>query len=242
MSRLLREAVVDELEFEPSIDTARIGVTVGDDGVVTLSGHVGTYIQKVAALGAARRVKGVHAVADEIAISQDGPAASDEDVARRALLILQWDSMVPADAVKLTVREGWVTLTGEVSWQFQRDAAEEAMGRLSGVRGITNGIVLKPAAQVANVNAQIESALKRRAETEARAITVTVRDGVVTLTGDVETWAERQAVRSAAWAAAGVRTVEDHLRVVPGAHRLRPGRRATATRDIGVEDRDFRGR
>jgi osmotically-inducible protein OsmY len=216
MSKLeLRQDVLAELEYEPSIDAAHVGVAV-EDGVVTLTGHVTTYAQKVAALEATRRVKGVLAVADEIEIRYPGGKhEADDEIAARALGILKWDSTIPANAVQVTVRNGWVTLNGQVYWQYQRQAAEADVRKLSGVVGIKNNITIKPMAQVADIKAKIEAALRRRAEVEAKSISVAVRDGgSVTLDGQVDNWAERQAVENAAWSATGVKSVEDRLRIV----------------------------
>ncbi len=212
----LRSRVTDELEFEPSINAAHIGVTV-ESGVVTLTGYVATFAEKMAAEDAARRVKGVRAVADEVVVRPPGhKQTADDEIARRALDILRWDAVVPAGAIEVTVAHGWITLGGQVEWQFQRRAAEEAVRKLSGVIGVSNGLTIAPTVHAADVKAKIEAALQRRAEIEARNITITVRDGgFVVLEGTVDNWDERQAVASAAWSAPGVRSVEDHLRVVP---------------------------
>ncbi|MCW5714665.1 MAG: BON domain-containing protein [Bauldia sp.] len=212
----LRSRVTDELEFEPSIDAAHIGVAV-ESGVVTLTGYVATLAAKMAAEAAARRVKGVRAVADEIVVRPPGHKENaDDEIARRALDILRWDAVVPAGAIEVTVADGWITLGGQVEWQFQRRAAEEAVRKLSGVIGVVNGLTIAPLLKPADVKGKIEAALRRRAEIEARNITVTVRDGgFVVLDGTVDNWDERQAVAAAAWSAPGVRSVEDHLKVVP---------------------------
>ncbi len=208
----LRQDVIDELDFEPMIDSADIGVLAADS-VITLTGHVPTYAQKIAAERAVWRVKGVKAVIQNIAVQYNGEG--DEDLAKRALGVLRWDSTVPDD-VHLTVHRGWITLTGEVTWQFQRTNAESALRRLVGVVGITNNIKLKPKAspQVDAVKRRIEDALKRSAEVEARQIRVDIRDaGKVTLEGRVDTWTERAAVERAAWSVPGVQAVVDHLAV-----------------------------
>ncbi|MEY9608016.1 osmotically-inducible protein OsmY [Bradyrhizobium elkanii] len=134
-NRQLQQMVLDELDFEPSIDSANIGV-VADDGVVTLTGHVPSYAQKVAAEQAARRVKGVHGVAQEIEVRYaSDKRTSDDEIAKRALSIIRWDTTIPDDAVQVTVQKGLVTLTGKVAWQFQKNAAEKAVRRLSRRRG-----------------------------------------------------------------------------------------------------------
>ena len=209
----LRQEVLDELEFDPVIDAAHIGVTV-DGGVVTLTGHVSSYAEKLAAEAAARRVRGVRAIAEEIEVRYPGhKQTSDDEIARRALSILRWDVFVPHEAIKLTVHKGLVTLAGEVQWYFQKHAAETAIRKLSGVTGVVNDITIKPTANVANIKGKIEDALKRHAEVEAKGIRVTVLNDEVTLDGKVDSWDERQAVISAAWSAPGVRSVEDNLTV-----------------------------
>ena len=209
----LRQNVLDELEFEPSIDAAHIGVTV-DDGVVTLTGHLSSYAEKIAAEEAVRRVKGVRAIAEEIEVRYPGQKqTSDDEIAKRALNILQWDTFLPHENIRLTVHKGLVTLTGEVQWYFQKSGAEKAIRKLSGVTGVVNDITIKPAVRVADIKSKIENALKRHAEVEAEGIQITVLSDEVTLNGKVESWDERQAVISAAWSAPGVRLVEDHLTI-----------------------------
>jgi osmotically-inducible protein OsmY len=203
--------VMDELEFEPRIDAAHIGVTA-HDGVVTLTGYVFTYADKVTAENAARRVKGVRGLASEIEVRYPGGAkTSDDEIARRVLDMLKWTVTIPDDAVQVTVRNGLVTLTGELSWQYQRQAAEEAVERMDGVSGVVNAITIKPALLVPDIKKKIEDALKRHAEVEARAIRVMVQDGRVSLEGTVDNWDERQAVENAAWSVAGVKSVDDRL-------------------------------
>jgi len=209
----LRKDVLEELEFEPSIDATNIGVAV-DDGVVTLTGHVSSYAQKIAAEAAVRRVRGVRAIAHEIEVRYPGDIkTTDDEIAQRVLSALRWDVTVPAEKINVTVHKGLVTLAGEVPWHFQRSAVENAIRRLIGVTGVVNNIVVKPRAQASDVKAKIEHALRRRAEIEARDIRVSVTDDKVTLNGKVDNWDEREAVERAAWSAPGVRVVEDHLTV-----------------------------
>jgi len=214
-SKQLRQTVIDELEFEPRVDAATIGVAV-ENGVVTLSGHVPSYAAKLSAERAARRVKGVHAIAQEIEVryASDKNTADDE-IAKRAISIIKWDAMTPANAIQVTVQKGWVTLSGEVEWQYQRKAAEDAVRRLSGVNGVFNSITLKPTVNVPDIKKKIEDDLSRHAKVEAQAIRVTVRDGnKVSLEGKVESWDEREAVEDAAWSVAGVQSVDDRLTIV----------------------------
>jgi osmotically-inducible protein OsmY len=210
----LRQDIIDELDFEPSVNAAHIGVAV-DDGVVTLTGHVGSYVEKLAAEQAARRVKGVRAIAQEIDVRYpNDKKTADDEIATRALAILRWNTVVPPDSLQIRVQDGWVTLTGEVEWQFQRVAAESQIRRLSGVAGLTNSITVKPHAQTADIKKKIEEALKRSAEVEARNIQVsTIGDGRIALEGTVHDWQQREAVTNAAWSAQGVLLVEDRLTI-----------------------------
>jgi len=209
----LRQNVLDELEFEPSIDAAHIGVTA-EGGVVTLTGHVATYSEKDAAERAARRVKGVHAIAQEIEVRPYGThVTADDEIAKRSISTLAWRTTVPRDAVTVRVQNGWVTLEGKVEWQYQRNAAASAIRDLAGVVGISNLIAVAPRPTSSDVKRRIEDAFRRDAELEAQAIQVNVLDGKVTLDGTVKRWSERQAAEHAAWSAAGVKSVEDHLRI-----------------------------
>jgi len=209
----LRATIVNELEFEPSVDASHIGVTV-EKGIATLTGHVSSYAEKLAAEAAVRRVAGVRALAEEIEVrfSADKKTADDE-IAKRALDIIDWDVTVPDGAVQVKVERGWITLTGAVEWQYQRKAAEEDVRRLTGVKGVVNQIILKPSITVADVQRRIEDALRRRADVEAKAIRIRVDGAKVMLEGTVQNWDERQAVERAAWSAPGVQSVEDRLTV-----------------------------
>jgi len=207
----LRENVVDELEYEPSIDAAHIGVAA-DKGLVTLTGHVASYAEKQAAIAAVRRVKGVRAIAEEIEVRYPYQKTPDDEIAKRAIDILAWDTMVPSESIQIMVHDGWVTLTGSVDWHYQKKHAEEDVRRLSGVRGVTNAVEIKPSVQPEDIKRKIEEALKRHAEIEASAIRVTVRErNKVLLEGKVGSWDERNAVENAAWSAPGVKSVEDRM-------------------------------
>lgn len=210
----LRQDVIDELEFDPSFSGEHIGVAV-DKNVVTLTGHVNSYAEKLAAIAAARRVKGVHAIAENIEVRYAFQnKTADDQIAKRASDILNWDVLIPSNRVDILVEEGWVTLSGNVDWYFQKTAAEDDVRKLSGVRGVTNKIAIKSSADLANVKSKIESALKRRAEVEANAIRVTIHDGnKVILEGKVDNWEERRAAENAAWSAPGVASVEDRLTI-----------------------------
>ena len=209
----LQKDVNAALEFEPGVDATHVGVTV-DAGVVALRGEVATYQEKLTAERTARHVHGVRAVANELEVKPTGSLVwSDSEIAKAVANMLDLDTAIPEKAVQATVQHGWVTLTGEVSWNFQRMAAEGALRHLFGVRGIVNSIRIKPRVKVSDVKARIEEAFKRSAEIDARNVRVEAHDGVVTLRGRVHSLGEREAAERAAWAAAGVTKVEDQLLV-----------------------------
>jgi len=210
-NNFIRQQILDELEFDPSIDAAKIAVAVSD-GIATLAGTVPSYAEKVAAEQAALRVKGVRAVAQEIkVVSADAKKTGDGDIARRAVDILDWDTSIPAGKVKVEVQNGWLTLSGQVEWQYQKVSAENAVRKLSGVTGISNQITVKPSVSVGDIKTRIEEALKRSAAIEAEAIRVAVSGNAVTLEGRVHAWSERTVAEQAAWSAPGVMSVSDHL-------------------------------
>jgi osmotically-inducible protein OsmY len=207
----LKQDVIDELNFEPSVDAADIGVAV-EDGIATLTGHVPTYAQKDMAEQVALRVKGVKGVAQEIEVRPVGTGqAADDQIAKRAVDTIGWNSSIPAGAVQVKVQKGWVTLTGEVDWQYQRSAAADAVRALGGVLGVSNEIEIRPHPHMTDIKRRIEDALKRAAEVEAKSIGVEVIGGRVTLKGTVKTWAERSAAEKAAWSAPGVQTVVSNI-------------------------------
>jgi len=210
----LRDDILDELAYEPIVDPAHIGVAV-DQNVVTLTGHVGSYAQKLAAISAVRRVKGVHGIADEIEVRAPSDAkTSDDEIASRAINVMSWDSVVPSEDIQVTVRDGLVTLTGKVHWYYQKSSAERDVRNLSGVRSVVNNIEVEPHAKADNVKKKIEAALKRHAEIEAKDVRVTVQDDdEVLLEGKVRNWDEKFAVENAAWSAPGVKNVRDRLTI-----------------------------
>ena len=214
--RELRQNVLDELEFDPAVYAVNIGISV-DEGVVTLSGHVRSYAENMAAERAVRWVKGVRAIAKEIDVRYpEDKKTADDEIAKRAVNILQWYAMISAGALGVTVERGLVTLSGELGWNYQRKQAEEAVRKLSGVVGVVNKISLKPIVTVPDIKKKIEDALARHAKSEAYGIKVTVQnDNEVSLEGEVDNWEERDLVRDAAWSVAGVQSVDDHLTIAP---------------------------
>lgn len=208
--KTLRQDVTDEFEFDPSFDGAHIGIAV-EDGVVTLTGHVESYAQKLAAVAATQRVKGVQGIADEIEVRYpSNPKKADDQIARRALDLLHWDSTVSQYEINALVSAGWITLSGTVNWQFERRAAELCVRKLAGVIGVLNHIKLKQRATSGDIKAKIEAALTRHATVEADAIRVSVTGGDhVVLEGEVDNWRDRNAAEHAAWSAPGVMSVDD---------------------------------
>ncbi len=208
----LKQAVLDELQWEPSVNAAHIGVTA-KDGVITLMGHVENYFEKSAAEKAARRVKDVRGVAEEIEVRLPFSVKhGDEDIASAAVDRLRWNSTFPDGAVKAKVEKGWVTLTGEVDWHYQQEAAANDVRGLWGVTGVSNEITIKPRPNASNIRDKIMVALDRSWFDPAR-INVTAQGGKVTLTGKVNSWYERDEAGSTAWAAPGTTSVENDIYV-----------------------------
>ena len=209
----LQQDVIAELKWEPSINAAQIGVEV-NDGIVTLAGHVSTYAEKRGAERSAQRVSGVRALTVEMDVKLAGSSKrTDADIAGTARNALQWRSAVPNDSVKVMVEGGWVTLSGDVDWEYQRQAAAGAVRYLTGVTGVSDQIAIKPKVSSTAVKSEIEAALKRRATSDAQTISVEVSGADVTLTGEVHSWSERDLAKHSAWGTPGVRSVVDNMTV-----------------------------
>jgi osmotically-inducible protein OsmY len=203
--------VLEELKWDSRVQPNEIGVAV-KDGVVTLTGWVDSYRKKMAAEEAAHRVRGVKAVANDIEVRLPGSAErTDADLAKAALNALKWEAAISTDKVEVTVSKGWVTLRGEVEYNFQKREAERAVERLSGVKGVINLIVVKPRLSPRDLKQQIEKALVRNAETDAEHITVEVQGSKVILRGTVRSYAEKKAAEDAAWSAPGITEVENRI-------------------------------
>jgi osmotically-inducible protein OsmY len=211
----LQKDVLAELAWEPSVNAAEVGVEV-KDGIVTLAGHVRSFVEKWEAERAAQRVSGVRGLAVEMDVNLPGSSRrNDVDIVRSVENALQWMTYVPQDAIKVLVESGWVTLTGEVAWEYQRKAATDGVRGLMGVTGVSDQISIKHMASSNGVKADIEAALKRRAHTDGQNISVEVHGADVTLRGRVHSWSERDLVASCAWGSAGVHSVSDKITVSP---------------------------
>jgi osmotically-inducible protein OsmY len=207
----IQKDVLEELKWDARVRPNEIGVAA-KDGVVTLTGWVDSYLKKLAAEEDAYHVPGVKAVVNDIEVRLPGSAQrSDPDLAKAVLDALKWDAGIPTDKIKVTVDHGWVTLKGEVEYYFQKRDAERAVERLSGVRGVTNLLVVKTQPTPSDLKEQIEKALVRNAETDARRITVEVVGSKVILRGTVSSYAEKKAAEETAWSAPGVTEVDNRI-------------------------------
>jgi len=209
----LQKAVLAELEWEPRVDASQVGVATVN-GVVTLTGSVPSYPERIAADQAVKRVAGVKGIVNDLEVHLPGSSQrEDTDLAQAALRALKWDVMVPADSVTIRVAHGWLTLEGTLEQEYQRNAAERAVRHLRGLRGCVNNIELKPRVTETQVRHRIQAALKRRAEFDANQVKVAVEGSRVTLKGVVHSWREHDDAVNAAWDAGGVSSVEDELTI-----------------------------
>ncbi|WP_298734294.1 BON domain-containing protein [uncultured Chitinophaga sp.] len=211
----IQRNVIDEIRWDPILHSALIEVNV-KDGIVCLKGNVDNFSQRMAAENAAKRVKDVRAVALDLAIRiPDEQKRPDTDIAAAALNALKWSSFVPEDRIRLKVDDGWITIEGEVEWQFQKESAYSAVSDLIGVHGVTNRIKVRPNITPVIVKDVIKKALERSADIEANSINILTDGGRIVLKGKVRSWAERKVVERAVWATPGVIDVKDELIVDP---------------------------
>ncbi|MEV4756391.1 BON domain-containing protein [Micromonospora sp. NPDC049559] len=211
----IQQDVLDELSWEARLQPNEIGVLV-EEGVVTLTGWVDNYAKKWAAERAAHRVNRVRAVANDVEVRlPSGEARTDPDIAVAATRALEWDAFVPVGDIDVTVSNAWVVLRGNVEWEYQRRAAERSVCQLTAVRGVTNGITVRPRSRPDpdELRHRIESALVRSVETDAQGIEIEVRDETIVLAGTVRSWLEREEAERVAWSAPGITTVHNHITV-----------------------------
>lgn len=207
----LQQDVMDELKWDPILNASEIGVSV-KHGVVTLNGYVNSYSKKIAAENAAKRVKGVSAVAEDIEVRLGlTNERNDTQIAEAALDALKWNSNIPHEQIQIKVENGWITLEGEAEWQYQKDAAANAVRDITGVRGISNLIMLTPKIDATVIEKNIRRALQRSADIEANNIDIKTIGNKVILKGKARSWAERNEIERATWSSPGVTEIEDDL-------------------------------
>jgi len=216
----IQKDVMEELRWEPLLNASEIGVAV-KGGIVTLSGTVNTYSKKLAAEEAAKKVSGVKAVAEDIGvkIAMQGKK-TDTEIAEAVLYALKWNTSVPDEKIKVKVEDGWVTLEGEVEWEYQRNAAKNAVNNLSSVIGVLNNVKIVPTLKTVDVKSKIAAAFQRSATIDAERITITAEGSKIILTGKVRSYAEIRDAENAAWLAPGVNRVENKLVIDTGVYAL----------------------
>lgn len=209
----LKQDIIAELTWEPSVNAAQIGVEV-KHGTVTLAGHIDSYTEKLNAERAAQRVAGIKGLAIELDVKLPGYGKrTDGDIAQSVERSLGWTTVVPKDSIKVKAEQGWMTLSGSVEWDYQREAAKNAVRYLSGVVGLSDEIAIKPQASMSAVKSQIEASLKRRAVNDAQQIIVNVSGSDVTLSGTTHSWSERELASNSAWATPGVGKVINNIAI-----------------------------
>jgi osmotically-inducible protein OsmY len=213
--RDIERDVRDELQWDPDLDATDIAVSV-KDGVVTLTGFVKSYTDKYESEAAAKRVAGVAGVANDLEVRMPSvDERPDPEIARDAVSSIKGQLPISSEHIKVVVKNGWVTLEGQVEWQYQKNTAESAVRRIKGVKGVSNLIVLKPRAEPTEIKSKILEAFKRNAELDANRIHIEANGSEVILKGTVRSWIEREEAERVAWSAPGVTRVEDRIVVVP---------------------------
>ena len=207
----IHKDVIDEIAFEPSVDNSRIAVAV-TDGIVTLSGSVPNFFEKWRSESAVKRVSGVQGVVEELTVSLfPAMEQTETEIASAAVNALEWDSVIPHASVRVNVQNGWITLSGQLEWQYQSQRAFDAVAHLRGVRGVNNLIAVTPLVSPVDIRARISGAFERSAELDAARVRIEVSGGHVTLRGSLSTWGERDAATKAAWNASGVTGVTNEI-------------------------------